>query len=270
MKFCARYIILPVALFLTGMLFMVSPAFADAISIKNGWIALDVKNNPILQGTQHLVSSKPVKAITNGYETVKVTDNAVIYLDNTKPGTAKALIIGDNILAGYKDAFITTFTVVDNVTPTPSQTPNSNTNSNTNTNANTNTNTNINTNKPTNANNTAPAPASKKYTITYKLNGGTNAKSNPSSYTSGKLVKLANPLRIGYVFKGWYADATFSKKVTSITAKDTGKKILYAKWSVRSYENTSASNGREANIKMLPPDTRTIPLAALPLLEPAI
>lgn len=43
-------------------------------------------------------------------------------------------------------------------------------------------------------------------------------------------MKLKNPARKGYIFKGWYTDKKFKKKITSI--KSTAKKnyTLYAKW----------------------------------------
>ncbi len=67
------------------------------------------------------------------------------------------------------------------------------------------------------------------YKITYKLNKGKNNKSNQRSYYKQK-VKLKNPARKGYIFKGWYTDKKFKKKITSI--KSTAKKnyTLYAKW----------------------------------------
>ena len=68
------------------------------------------------------------------------------------------------------------------------------------------------------------------YKITYKLNKGKNHKSNPSTYFKQKIT-LKNPTRKGYVFKGWYTDSKFKKKITSI-AKTSKKDItLYAKWS---------------------------------------
>lgn len=67
------------------------------------------------------------------------------------------------------------------------------------------------------------------YKITYKLNKGKNNKANQSSYYKQK-VKLKNPTRKGYIFKGWYTDKKLKKKITTI--KSTAKKnyTLYAKW----------------------------------------
>lgn len=70
-----------------------------------------------------------------------------------------------------------------------------------------------------------------KYKITYKLNGGKNAKKNPTTYTyKTSTIKLKNPTRKGYVFKGWYLDKKFKKKVTVINKGSSGNKTLYAKW----------------------------------------
>ena len=70
-----------------------------------------------------------------------------------------------------------------------------------------------------------------KYKITYKLNGGKNAKKNPTAYTyKTSTIKLKNPTRKGYVFKGWYLDKKFKKKVTVINKGSSGNKTLYAQW----------------------------------------
>jgi uncharacterized repeat protein (TIGR02543 family) len=69
-----------------------------------------------------------------------------------------------------------------------------------------------------------------KYSIKYVLNGGTNSKSNPSSYTYGKAVTLKNPTRSGYTFLGWYTDKKLTKSITKISAKTSGNLTLYAGW----------------------------------------
>ena len=46
------------------------------------------------------------------------------------------------------------------------------------------------------------------YTITYKLDGGTNPKANKSSITGGTSMNLAIPTKKGYIFTGWdYEDS---------------------------------------------------------------
>lgn len=70
-----------------------------------------------------------------------------------------------------------------------------------------------------------------QYQITYNLNGGKNNKKNPKTYKiTSKTIKLSNPSKKGYVFKGWYCDKKCTKKVTSIKKGSTGKITLYAKW----------------------------------------
>ena len=80
------------------------------------------------------------------------------------------------------------------------------------------------------------------YRITYKLNGGKNTKSNPSTYSVTSSISLKNPSRKGYSFKGWYSDSKYKNKVTNIK-KRTGNLTLYAKWSATSYRITYKLNG---------------------------
>lgn len=70
-----------------------------------------------------------------------------------------------------------------------------------------------------------------EYKITYVLNGGTNAESNPAAYTvlSGRIT-LADPTRKDYRFLGWYLDADFRTKITAIASGTTGDLTLYASW----------------------------------------
>lgn len=69
------------------------------------------------------------------------------------------------------------------------------------------------------------------YTVKYELNGGTNAETNPSSYTiESKEIVFADASREGYHFTGWYEDAELTKAVTSIQAGSTGDVTVYAGW----------------------------------------
>ncbi len=85
-----------------------------------------------------------------------------------------------------------------------------------------------------------------RYTITYKLNGGKNSKSNLSYYyTSNPTRTLSNPTRTGYKFAGWYTNKSFKgSKVTSIKIKSIGNVVLYAKWTPITY--TVKFNGNRA------------------------
>jgi uncharacterized repeat protein (TIGR02543 family) len=77
-----------------------------------------------------------------------------------------------------------------------------------------------------------PTDNETQYTITYELNGGTNAEANPATYTAADLpLTLAAPTREGYAFEGWYAGSDLSgSAVTVIPAGNTGDKTFYAKW----------------------------------------
>ena len=92
------------------------------------------------------------------------------------------------------------------------------------------------------------------YGITYKLNGGTNAPGNPSSYTYGTAVTLAAPTRTGYTFGGWFTDSGFGgDAVTEISAGETGDKAFYAKWTANEYTVTFDANGGKVT-----PESQTV------------
>jgi uncharacterized repeat protein (TIGR02543 family) len=83
------------------------------------------------------------------------------------------------------------------------------------------------------------------YSISYTLNGGTNA-GNPVTYDiTTPTINLAAPSRVGYVFSGWYAISDFSgSQVSTIAQGSTGDIVLFAKWVVTSFNLTvSASTG---------------------------
>ena len=78
-----------------------------------------------------------------------------------------------------------------------------------------------------------------KYKITYKLNDGKNNSKNPKSYyITTSTIKLKNPTRKGYTFKGWYTDSKYKNKITEIQKGSTGNKTLYAKWAKTKYTIT--------------------------------
>jgi uncharacterized repeat protein (TIGR02543 family) len=69
------------------------------------------------------------------------------------------------------------------------------------------------------------------YNITYILNGGTNAASNPATYDfEDATINLAAPARSGYTFGGWYENSGFTVPAATIPAGSTGNKTFYAKW----------------------------------------
>ena len=70
------------------------------------------------------------------------------------------------------------------------------------------------------------------FTITYVLNGGENAASNPTEYLYGVGAELADATRENYLFEGWYTDAALTRRITEIGTEQTGDLTLFAKWSL--------------------------------------
>ena len=66
--------------------------------------------------------------------------------------------------------------------------------------------------------------------ITYELDGGTNNPNNLPIYTEGIGLKLFDPIKENFIFKGWYLEDDFQTKITEISSTDTGDKTIYAKW----------------------------------------
>lgn len=84
------------------------------------------------------------------------------------------------------------------------------------------------------------------YTITYDLNytGAVDTTGNPTSYNvATSTIKLKNPVRTGYTFKGWYTSKKWTTKVTKIKKGSTKNKKLYAKWSLNKYKIVYYGNG---------------------------
>ncbi len=75
------------------------------------------------------------------------------------------------------------------------------------------------------------AESAREFPITYVLYGGTNNNNNPISYKSiSSDIILQEPVREGYIFKGWYRDTAFTQKITKIERGSSGTVVLYAKW----------------------------------------
>lgn len=71
------------------------------------------------------------------------------------------------------------------------------------------------------------------YSITYNLNGGTQASGQAASFTvESEDIALKEPSRgNGYGFMGWYDNSGFTgNKVTGITKGSTANRTLYAEW----------------------------------------
>ena len=79
--------------------------------------------------------------------------------------------------------------------------------------------------------------------ISYKLDGGINNPTNPTSYTPGNEINLGDATKDGYTFAGWYRDSSLTNRVNKITSDMTGDITLYAKWTAKSYTISFNSNG---------------------------
>ena len=87
------------------------------------------------------------------------------------------------------------------------------------------------------------------YQIKYVLNGGTNASSNPDSYTIGDLpLTIQNPVREGYIFAGWehsgtLKEGTHDPRAVVLDKGTVGNLTFTAKWlKVISYEGPYDGN----------------------------
>ena len=76
-----------------------------------------------------------------------------------------------------------------------------------------------------------------EYEISYNLDGGTNNKANPGTYTieSGEII-FAAPSKLGYEFVGWFTDADCKNAITSLPAGSYGDIEIFAKWNIIEYE----------------------------------
>ena len=94
--------------------------------------------------------------------------------------------------------------------------------------------------------NTKPIPT-ETFTITYHLDGGVNHESNPTTYTNKDApITLIVASKMGYVFAGWYTDASFNNSIYYIPTGTKGNLHLYAKWTPTgsiAYTITFESNG---------------------------
>jgi len=69
------------------------------------------------------------------------------------------------------------------------------------------------------------------YVVVYRLDGGSNAASNPVSYTVRTAYTLFSATKTGFDFDGWYNNALCSGiPLTTIEEGGTGELELFAKW----------------------------------------
>ncbi|MDE6274430.1 MAG: InlB B-repeat-containing protein, partial [Clostridiales bacterium] len=81
------------------------------------------------------------------------------------------------------------------------------------------------------------------YEITYNLGGGYNDADNKPTYVYGAGFTLADPVRTGYDFVGWYDAEEDGNKVTEISDTQKGDVTLYARWTPKTYTITYNLNG---------------------------
>ena len=71
------------------------------------------------------------------------------------------------------------------------------------------------------------------YSITYYLYNGTNAETNPATYTVEDEITLADPTKTNRIFRGWYpTSARNGTPITKIEKGTTGPIELHARWKV--------------------------------------
>lgn len=80
------------------------------------------------------------------------------------------------------------------------------------------------------------------YTITYELNGGTQAVNQITTYTRGVPQTLLEPTKTGFLFEGWYDNSSFTGSAITSTSVLVGDAVLYAKW-IKIYTITYVLNG---------------------------
>ena len=68
------------------------------------------------------------------------------------------------------------------------------------------------------------------YRIYYHLGGGNNNPDNVDSYKFNELPELYDPTKSGYLFEGWYVDASFTTAVEDLSGYANQDITLYAKW----------------------------------------
>lgn len=89
------------------------------------------------------------------------------------------------------------------------------------------------------------------YKITYKLGKGKNSSKNPEYYYNEK-VNLKSASKKGYVFKGWYTDSKYTKRIKQ-SQRAAKRILLYMKWQKVTVKKSAikkmkAVSGRKAKV----------------------
>ena len=110
--------------------------------------------------------------------------------------------------------------------------------------------------------------SAKKYTITYKDQGGSNfsgthANGYPTTHTYGTATTLKTASKTGYTFEGWYKEAACTNEVTSLGATAyTANITLFAKWTEKpKYTVTISSDGNGTVSPNTPQQVGEIPVS---------
>ncbi|MBQ7499652.1 MAG: InlB B-repeat-containing protein [Clostridia bacterium] len=116
------------------------------------------------------------------------------------------------------------------------------------------------------------------YSITYKDEGnvaysGTNEGSLPATHTYGTATDLADGVKSGYTFGGWYIAADCSGAAITTLAADgyTDDITLYAKWTANGFNVTFVKNDKEgiSPVTSVWPDNQpTVTTVTLPASDP--
>lgn len=69
-----------------------------------------------------------------------------------------------------------------------------------------------------------------EHAINYELNGGENAKENPTMIKKGETIGLEEPTKTGYTFDGWYFDSEYNQPCTTVDGNTETDITVYAKW----------------------------------------
>ncbi len=108
------------------------------------------------------------------------------------------------------------------------------------------------------------------YRITYNLNGGTNAETNPASFSyDSNDITILPPTKKGNKFLGWYTSKTFEDKYLfdNVIPHNTDEDIeLYAKWEIENYTITYELFGGTNNSQN--PSSYTIDSSDITLKDP--
>lgn len=67
-------------------------------------------------------------------------------------------------------------------------------------------------------------------TIKYYLNGGAIKTPNPETVSTKETITLNAPMRVGYIFLGWFDSADGGKEYTEVGGENASNLTLYARW----------------------------------------